>query len=69
MVEFQVRKMSCGGCASRVTTAIQGVDSTAKVDIDLRNKTVRVESVADLETLKATLAEAGYPVLASTAVE
>ncbi|WP_136418259.1 heavy-metal-associated domain-containing protein [Herbaspirillum sp. ST 5-3] len=63
MVEFQVRKMSCGGCASRVTKVIHGVDSTAKVDIDLKSKMARVETKVDLDTLTSALAEAGYPTL------
>lgn len=62
MYRFQVEKMSCGGCASRVTKAIQNVDDAAQVDIDLKSKQVRVESSADVNLLAAAIAGAGYPV-------
>jgi len=44
MVEIQVEKMICGGCASRVTRAVLAVDDAAKVSVDLQNRTVLVES-------------------------
>ncbi|KIF83727.1 heavy-metal-associated domain-containing protein [Noviherbaspirillum autotrophicum] len=64
MYEFQVEKMNCGGCASRVTKAIHGVDSLAKVEIELKSKKVYVESNIDVKTLAAAVIEAGYPVVA-----
>lgn len=64
MYEFQVEKMNCGGCARRVTKAIQHVDSAAKVNIDLKSKTVYVDSKYDANTLAASVREAGYPVMA-----
>ncbi|MGE5652164.1 MAG: heavy-metal-associated domain-containing protein [Bacillota bacterium] len=61
MYMFRVEKMSCGGCAGRVTKAIRQVDSAAQVDVDLQSKQVRVTSAADAPVLAAAIARAGYP--------
>ncbi|MGV3742786.1 MAG: cation transporter, partial [Burkholderiaceae bacterium] len=47
MYELKVEGMSCGHCVKAVTGAVQGIDSAARVEIDLPSKTVRVESSAD----------------------
>lgn len=44
MTEFQIDGMTCGHCASTITKAVQSLDHTAKVEIDLAAKRVRVES-------------------------
>lgn len=62
MYEFQVEKMTCGGCANSVKRSVQGVDSSAKVDIDLSSRTVRVNTEVDIDRVKAAIIEAGYPV-------
>lgn len=67
MYTFQVEKMSCGGCAGRVTKAIRQVDSAAQVDVDLPDKLVRVKSDADVNVLAAAIAQAGYPVQTAAA--
>lgn len=64
MYALQVEKMSCGGCASRVKKAVLAVDETAQVDVDLRSKTVNVESGVAPDRLAATITGAGYPATA-----
>ncbi len=66
MYELKVNGMSCGGCSNSVKRSVQAVDSSAKVDVDLPSKTVRVTAAASLEDIKAAITEAGYPVTAST---
>lgn len=61
MYELKVEKMSCGGCASRVTRAVLAVDDTARVNVDLKSKTVSVESDLDLHSLAVAITNAGYP--------
>lgn len=68
MYELQVTGMSCGGCANSVKRSVQAVDSSAKVDVDLPTKTVRVKTTASLEAIRTAVTEAGYPVTASTAL-
>lgn len=62
MIKFNVQGMTCGGCARAVTEAVQQVDPTASVDVDLAGKTVSVESSADAGEVKAAIEEAGYTV-------
>lgn len=61
MLTLKVPKMTCGHCASTVTTAIKTVDADANVDIDLTKQQVTIKSHADADTLTAVLVEAGYP--------
>ena len=61
MTEFNVQGMSCGGCASRVTKAVQSVDPSAQVRVDLAKQTVSVESSVARDVLTGALAAAGYP--------
>lgn len=61
MLELRVQTMKCGGCASRVTKAIQMVDNGAVVEVMLDSKTVRITSTASIDDLAVALAAAGYP--------
>jgi copper chaperone len=62
MLTLKVPKMTCGHCASTVTTAIKTVDADANVEIDLTQQQVTIKkSSADAITLTAVLEEAGYP--------
>lgn len=65
MFELTVEKMSCGGCARKVTKSVHSVDGTAKVEVDLSSKNVRIDSHASLEAFSSAIIEAGYPVTAS----
>ena len=60
MTEFKVESMSCGGCVRAVTRALQSADPTAKVDVDLATKSVRVESAQPEADLRSALIDAGY---------
>jgi copper chaperone CopZ len=60
MYQFSVEDMTCGHCVSRVTKAVQAVDSHAEVDISLRDKRVNVRSSAAQDTIAAAIQEAGY---------
>jgi copper chaperone len=68
MYEIQVEGMSCGGCVRSVTKSVQTVDSNAKVEVDLANKKVRIDSQASLENVKSAIADAGYRVSASAVI-
>ena len=62
MIELNVQGMTCGGCARAVTNAVQRVDPSASVNVDLSSRRVAVESAADPSTLKTAIEEAGYQV-------
>lgn len=61
MYALLVEKMTCGGCAARVKKAVLAVDETAKVNVDLRSKTVSVESGVAPDRLATAISDAGYP--------
>ena len=61
MVTFKVEKMSCGGCAARITRAIQALDPGAKVDVSLPERLVRVESDRAVHAIVDALTSSGYP--------
>jgi len=64
MYELTVEDMTCKHCVGRVTKAVQDVDGTAKVDIDLPTKKVRIDSQANLDSIVQAIDAAGYPVSA-----
>lgn len=61
MLRFRVPNMTCGGCAKSVTKVLQSVDSKARIEIDSRDREVRVESVASESKFLSALERAGYP--------
>ncbi len=63
MYELKVDGMTCGGCATSVKRALQALDATANVDVDLPGKTVRVDTTLQLDAVKSAIEEAGYDVL------
>lgn len=65
MYELQVENMSCGHCVAAVTKAVQSVDGTATVDVNLDSKQVKVRSGAPLSAVTAAIVDAGYPVTAA----
>ena len=60
-LQLNVPGISCGGCVSTVTQAIEAVDANAIVQGDPKTKTVLVETELPELAIKAAIAEAGYP--------
>jgi copper chaperone len=65
MTEFEVQGMSCQHCVGAVTRAIQEVDPSAQVRVDLERGKVAVESSQSADALKEAIDEAGYTVVSS----
>lgn len=61
MYELRVGGMTCGGCASRVTKAVQSLDVTAKVNVDLQSKSVYVDTRIPVVSVQSIITDAGYP--------
>lgn len=61
MHEFQLPDMSCGHCAGMVLRTLQMTSPGCKVQVDMPQRTVSVQSTEDRQTLADALAEAGYP--------
>jgi copper chaperone len=50
-MEFEVKDMSCGGCANSITRAVNSVDPAARLDIDVTTKVVKIDSALPLDRL------------------
>jgi copper chaperone len=61
-LKLKVPSMKCEECADSITQAVKVVDDQAKVDVDLDNKTVTLESEASEESFKQAIVAAGYPI-------
>ena len=61
MHEFQLPDMTCGHCAGMVNQTLQMVDPGCKVQVDISQRLVTVQSAEDRQTLSEALTEAGYP--------
>lgn len=59
-MKFHVGGMRCGGCAAKVTKAVQDVDPAASVNIDLATKLVTITSAARAPAFAQALRDAGY---------
>ena len=61
MIEFKLPDMTCGHCASKVGMALQAAAPGCKLDIDLAQHKVTVETGEERAVLVDALVEAGYP--------
>lgn len=62
MQQFKVSGMSCGHCVRAITQAIQALEQTARVEVDLAGGLVRVEGNLDAAQIQAAIREEGYKV-------
>lgn len=63
MYEFKVDGMTCGSCANTITRALKSSDPQNEVTVDLKGKTVRVESGQDQNELQSVIEDAGYTIV------
>lgn len=66
-VEYRVEGMTCGGCASSVTKAIQRVAPATKVQVTLEGGRVRVEGEHDEAAVREAVEDAGFDFLGKSA--
>ncbi len=64
-IELTLPNMTCGHCVRTVTAAVQRVDAQAKLDVDLPQHKVHIESAQEAEMFRKALAEEGYPAATS----
>lgn len=63
---MQVEGMTCQGCVNSVTKAIQRLDPSAKVEVDLEHGRVHVVTKAQALEVAQVLDAAGYEAQAMT---
>jgi copper chaperone len=61
MIELTLPDMTCGHCVKAVTQTVQRLDAAATVEVDLPTHHVKIATTQPAETVKAALAEEGYP--------
>jgi copper chaperone len=59
-MEFEVKDMSCGGCANAITRAVTHADPAAALDIDVATKIVKIDSALPAQQLAAVIEAAGF---------
>ena len=59
-MKYSVSPLTCGRCVRSITEALQAVDSSARVHVDLEAGTVEADGAFDAATVVATLAAIGY---------
>jgi copper chaperone len=62
MLSLKVSGMTCGGCISAVTKAIQAQDPQAQVQADLVSQTVNLETSLSVAQASQIITDAGFPV-------
>ncbi|MGH7998465.1 MAG: heavy-metal-associated domain-containing protein [Brasilonema sp.] len=61
-LKLTVPKIVGQSCAATITESIYTVEPDAKVDVDVKAKTVTVESAASEESIKQAIVAAGYTI-------
>jgi len=61
MSVFSVPDMSCDHCKAAITEALEAVDDTVEIDVDMDAREIDVFSDAGDEAIQAALKAAGYP--------
>lgn len=61
-LQLKVPNIVCDGCAETITESITTMEPDAKVEVDVKAKTVTVESAASEETIKQAITAAGYTI-------
>ena len=61
MFILDVSGIGCGGCVSKITKAIQSLDSEAKVSVDRAAGKVSVESSENPEQVRKAVESLGFP--------
>jgi copper chaperone len=60
MQRFDVKGMTCGHCVRAVTQALQEADPQAKVEVDLQQGLVTVESSLPADSIIGLIGVEGY---------
>ncbi|MCP6758277.1 MAG: heavy-metal-associated domain-containing protein [Fischerella sp. CENA71] len=61
-LKLTVPNIACEGCAETIQESIHTIEADAKVAVDVKAKTVTVESAASEESIKQAIVAAGYTI-------
>jgi Cu+-exporting ATPase len=57
---YQIKGMTCGGCAKHVEKALRAVPGVTAVAMDVPKGTATVESTAPFQDMASSVSAAGY---------
>ena len=60
-MQRKIEDMSCGGCVSSITEALEKLDANLTVVADLESRSIEVTSTASEAQVREALENAGYP--------
>ena len=60
MHSFLIPDMTCGHCASVIKTTLLNADGQARLEIDLAQHLLKIDSQLEISQILALLEEAGY---------
>ena len=60
MVVLNVTGMSCGGCVSKITRALQAIDQQARIEVDRATGRVVVETSESAASLRELVQRLGF---------
>ena len=60
MIELNVPNITCDECAATIKRAVKGVDDGAHCEVDVKAKSVRVDSPYPVSDFVEALEEVGY---------
>ncbi|AFY48253.1 copper chaperone [Nostoc sp. PCC 7524] len=61
-LKLKVPDIACDACAEKITDSIHVMEPDALVDVNVKDKTVTVESAASEESIKQVIVAAGYSI-------
>ncbi len=59
-LKLNVPNIACEDCATKISESIHVVEPDAKVNVDVKAKTVTVEAESSEESIKQAIVAAGY---------
>ncbi|AFZ43544.1 heavy metal transport/detoxification protein [Halothece sp. PCC 7418] len=62
MIQLNVPSIKCDGCAEAITNEIKSHDPNAKIDVDVENKIVKVETTVQETAVREMINSAGHTV-------
>jgi len=59
---YNVVGIHCGGCASKITNAVVGVEGVLGAHVDVSDGTLEISGNADQAAVRAAVADLGYQI-------
>ncbi len=60
MISLHIPNMSCGGCVRGVTAAIHEADAHARIEPNLQERVLAIETTLNEPDIRKVLADAGF---------